>query len=34
LVIIDATNFTDEPVARVRLLRCVPHGFHGNWLPV
>jgi hypothetical protein len=33
LVIIDASDFEDEPVARVRLPRRVPHGFHGNWLP-
>ena len=32
LVIIDASDFTGEPVARVRLPRRVPHGFHGNWL--
>ena len=33
LVIIDASDFEGEPVARVRLPRRVPHGFHGNWLP-
>jgi len=32
LVIIDAADFTGEPVARVRLPRRVPHGFHGNWI--
>jgi carotenoid cleavage dioxygenase-like enzyme len=33
LVIIDASDFVGEPVARVRLPRRVPHGFHGNWIP-
>jgi len=33
LVIIDASDFEGEPVARVRLPRRVPHGFHGNWIP-
>jgi carotenoid cleavage dioxygenase len=33
LVVIDASNFEGEPVARVRLPRRVPHGFHGNWIP-
>jgi carotenoid cleavage dioxygenase-like enzyme len=32
LVIIDASDFTGTPVARVRLPQRVPHGFHGNWL--
>ncbi|MGH3560916.1 MAG: carotenoid oxygenase family protein, partial [Mycobacterium sp.] len=32
LVIIDASDFEGEPVARVRMPRRVPHGFHGNWL--
>ena len=32
LVILDASDFTGEPVARVRLPRRVPAGFHGNWL--
>jgi carotenoid cleavage dioxygenase-like enzyme len=32
LVIIDASDFTGKPVARVRLPRRVPHGFHGNWI--
>lgn len=34
LVIIDASDFTGPPVARVRLPRRVPHGFHGNWIAV
>lgn len=33
LVIIDAADFATEPVARVRLPRRVPHGFHGSWIP-
>jgi carotenoid cleavage dioxygenase-like enzyme len=33
LVIIDASDFAGEPVARVRMPRRVPHGFHGNWIP-
>ncbi|HEX7323595.1 MAG TPA: carotenoid oxygenase family protein [Mycobacterium sp.] len=32
LVIIDASDFSGEPVARVRMPRRVPHGFHGNWI--
>lgn len=32
LVIIDASDFAGEPVARVQLPRRVPHGFHGNWI--
>jgi carotenoid cleavage dioxygenase-like enzyme len=32
LVIVDASDFSGEPVARVRLPRRVPHGFHGNWI--
>jgi carotenoid cleavage dioxygenase-like enzyme len=32
LVVIDARNLGDEPVARVHLPRRVPFGFHGNWM--
>ena len=32
-VIVDATNFTGEPVARVKLPQRVPFGFHGSWIP-
>jgi carotenoid cleavage dioxygenase len=32
LVVIDASDFEGEPVARVRLPQRVPHGFHGNWI--
>jgi carotenoid cleavage dioxygenase len=33
LVILDATDFGGEPVARVRMPRRVPFGFHGTWVP-
>ncbi|ORB04012.1 9-cis-epoxycarotenoid dioxygenase [Mycolicibacter minnesotensis] len=33
LVIISASEFDAEPVARVQLPRRVPHGFHGSWIP-
>jgi carotenoid cleavage dioxygenase len=33
LVIIDASDFEGDPIARIRLPRRVPHGFHGNWIP-
>ncbi len=33
LVIVDARDVTGEPVARVRMPRRVPFGFHGNWMP-
>lgn len=32
LVIIDASDFTGAPVARIKLPQRVPHGFHGNWV--
>jgi carotenoid cleavage dioxygenase-like enzyme len=32
LVIIDASDFEGDPVARIRLPQRVPHGFHGNWI--
>ena len=32
LQIIDATNFTAEPVARIKLPQRVPYGFHGSWI--
>jgi carotenoid cleavage dioxygenase-like enzyme len=32
LVILDATDFAGDPVARIRLPRRVPYGFHGNWI--
>jgi carotenoid cleavage dioxygenase-like enzyme len=33
LVIADASNFTAAPIARVKLPRRVPFGFHGSWIP-
>lgn len=33
LVILDATDFGGEPVARIKLPARVPYGFHGNWVP-
>jgi carotenoid cleavage dioxygenase-like enzyme len=32
LVIIDASDFTGKPVARIHLPQRVPYGFHGNWI--
>ena len=32
LVIIDASDFTGPPVARITLPQRVPYGFHGNWI--
>jgi len=34
LAVLDATDVTAGPVARVRLPRRVPFGFHGTWLPM
>ena len=33
LVVLDAADFTADPVAVVHLPARVPHGFHGNWVP-
>jgi len=30
--IIDANNFSDEPLATVSLPQRVPFGFHGSWV--
>ena len=32
-VLLDASNFTDEPIASIQLPRRVPHGLHGSWMP-
>jgi carotenoid cleavage dioxygenase len=32
LVIIDASDFSGAPVARIKLPQRVPFGFHGNWI--
>lgn len=32
-VILDAKNFCDSPLARIKMPRRVPSGFHGSWMP-
>jgi carotenoid cleavage dioxygenase-like enzyme len=32
LVILDASDFAGDPVARIKLPQRVPYGFHGNWI--
>ena len=32
LVILDASDFAGDPVARIKLPTRVPYGFHGNWI--
>lgn len=32
LVILDASDFSGDPVARIALPQRVPYGFHGNWI--
>jgi carotenoid cleavage dioxygenase len=34
LVIVDASDFSAQPVARIKLPHRVPYGFHGNWISV
>ena len=33
LLILDAQNITDEPLARVIIPQRIPHGFHACWVP-
>ena len=33
VVILDAQDFSGDPVATVHLPQRVPFGFHGNWVP-
>lgn len=32
LIILDAQNISKQPIARVKMPRRVPHGFHGSWI--
>ena len=32
LVILDASDFAGDPIARIKLPQRVPYGFHGNWI--
>ncbi len=32
LVVLDASDFAGDPVARIKLPQRVPYGFHGNWI--
>lgn len=32
LVILDAKNMKDKPLARIKMPRRVPHGLHGSWM--
>ncbi|MDT5017429.1 MAG: hypothetical protein QOD39_3589 [Mycobacterium sp.] len=32
LVILEASDFAGDPVARIKLPQRVPFGFHGNWI--
>ncbi|KQS00562.1 hypothetical protein ASG12_06690 [Williamsia sp. Leaf354] len=33
LLVLDATDFTGPPVARITLPARIPYGFHGSWMP-
>ena len=33
LIVLDAANITDDPIARIHLNNRVPAGFHGTWIP-
>lgn len=32
-IILDAKNFKNEPLARIKLPRRIPNGLHGSWMP-
>lgn len=32
LLVVDARNITDPPVARIIMSQRVPYGFHANWV--
>ncbi len=34
LWILDAKDFSKEPIAKIQLPFRVPHGFHGTWVPM
>lgn len=33
LVLLDAKNFTHEPIGTIQMPRRIPHGLHGSWMP-
>ncbi|MGG2383130.1 carotenoid oxygenase family protein [Salmonella enterica] len=33
LVILNGHDISQSPLARIKLPRRVPQGFHGNWMP-
>ncbi|MCE0721616.1 MULTISPECIES: carotenoid oxygenase family protein [Legionella] len=33
LVILDAQDFQNDPIARIKMPRRIPHGLHGSWMP-
>ncbi|MGM9454612.1 carotenoid oxygenase family protein [Legionella bozemanae] len=33
LVLLDAQSFQNDPIARIKMPRRIPHGLHGSWMP-